>query len=272
MKAQTALCIVPTGFGILSGYITRYSKEVFLSDIILNSSFYDMAVNFDYLYQFAVRMSLFIAFNLIFGVYIYKNFCTASVYVFSRNSNRTWWFLKQCMQIALYGIVYMLLNLTGTLVITMIMHVTIKIDAGSLQLLILYFLVYTLWLYITTILINILAMYTNSASSFAVVSVIQLLLISLLGLFNTVFPIEDNPNPGRNIKMMLANPMAHLILGWHDNMSEAADNVKQVFNITINAEHTIVYYTVLAALVTIAGIISVNRYDIIISDHETGGN
>ena len=55
-------------------------------------------------------------------------------------------------------------------------------------------------------------------------------------------------------------------------MSEAADNVKQVFNITINAEHTIVYYTVLAALVTIAGIISVNRYDIIISDHETGGN
>ena len=77
MKAQTALCIVPTGFGILSGYITRYSKEVFLSDIILNSSFYDMAVNFDYLYQFAVRMSLFIAFNLIFGVYIYKNFCTA---------------------------------------------------------------------------------------------------------------------------------------------------------------------------------------------------
>ena len=100
MKAQTALCIVPTGFGILSGYITRYSKEVFLSDIILNSSFYDMAVNFDYLYQFAVRISLFIAFNLIFGVYIYKNFCTASVYVFSRNSNRIWWFLKQCMQIA----------------------------------------------------------------------------------------------------------------------------------------------------------------------------
>ena len=103
MKAQTALCIVPTGFGILSGYITRYSKEVFLSDIILNSSFYDMAVNFDYLYQFAVRMSLFIAFNLIFGVYIYKNFCTASVYVFSRNTNRTRWFLKH--QLPLFSLI-----------------------------------------------------------------------------------------------------------------------------------------------------------------------
>ena len=272
MKAQTALCIVPTGFGILSGYITRYNKEVFLSDIILNSSFYDMAVNFDYLYQFAVRMALFIAFNLIFGVYIYKNFCTASVYVFSRNSNRTWWFLKQCMHVAFYGIVYMLLNLTGTLVITMIMHVTIKIDSGAWQLLTLYFLIYTLWLYIKTILINVLAMYTNSASSFAVVSGIQLLLISLLGLFNTVFPIEANPNPERNIKMMLANPMAHLILGWHDNVSEAADKVKLVFNITIDIKCTMVYYTVLAILITIAGIISVNRYDVIISDHETGGN
>ena len=55
-------------------------------------------------------------------------------------------------------------------------------------------------------------------------------------------------------------------------MSEAADNVKMVFNITIDIKYTMVYFIVLAALITITGIISVNRYDVIISYHETGGN
>ena len=37
-------------------------------------------------------------FELYIGVYLYRHFCTASVYVFSRTIHRTRWYIKECLK------------------------------------------------------------------------------------------------------------------------------------------------------------------------------
>ena len=52
-------------------------------------------------------MPLFL-FQIFYGSYIYRHFCSASIYFFSRCCSRTRWFLKEALTLYLFAVVYLL--------------------------------------------------------------------------------------------------------------------------------------------------------------------
>ena len=57
-------------------------------------------------------MPLFL-FQIFYGTYIYRHFCSASIYFFSRCCSRTRWFLKEALTLYLFAVVYLLAVLAG---------------------------------------------------------------------------------------------------------------------------------------------------------------
>ena len=74
-------------------------EYVSLSKIILSNAFNGVDFYPQYISMFTLSYSPLFVFQVIFATYIYKHFCSASIYFFSRNANRINWFLREVVKI-----------------------------------------------------------------------------------------------------------------------------------------------------------------------------
>src|SRR5690606_26163701 len=86
----------------------------------------------------------------------------------------------------------MVIILSGTAFISMITGVSF--DKTSFILLLYYGLLHSLWLFLTALLMNILAIKLDSSNGFIVVASIQLICVAVLMLWDKVWPLIDHPN------------------------------------------------------------------------------
>ena len=118
------LGIVYVGIGLMKIDNIKMS-EILLANTMSGVEFYPQ-----YISTFSFEYIPIFVFQILFATNIYKHFCSASIYFFSRNANRIKWYLKEVTNIYLNSIIFLTVICISE-ILFIYMFTTIKIDDGA---------------------------------------------------------------------------------------------------------------------------------------------
>ena len=258
--------------GILFSAVHFETVDSFnFSYLILKQSFSEYTISPDNAAYFdKILLCYFpsIIFQIFAGTEIYSHYCTGAVYFFSRCTKRVSWYLKEIYFIYLQAIIYILFYVTGNVLLNLIFH-KIIFDFTSLKLLIYFVLIFTLWNFIFSLLINIASLYLKSNGGFIFSVSLQIFIISLYVVFQEKLnKIYEGNITAQNI--LKAIPFSHLIIPWHSSKIEDIDNLINIYDISFDLNYSVIYLLITALIISLFGAILVQKTDFIFSDKEKG--
>lgn len=247
------------------------SDEVlYFSDIINKFGFSEFYLHSTGLAVFLQWYLSILLFQVLFGTFIYRHFCSASVYYFSRCERRVRWFLKEAVSLYPFAILHLLIMVfSGTFVIGLTSSV--RFDAGSFWLLGYYLAIHSLWLFLTTMLINIVAIKMRSGGAFVIASGIQIFLASIYAYWGENRKFDEIPLSNRYANLLKANPLSHLVLNWHSSGIKSLNGTINIFEMEFEFIESIALYLFLSVLLIAIGCVVVKRQEFIVINIETGG-
>lgn len=189
-------------------------------------------------------------FNLLFGTYIYKEFGTSSVYLFSRLKSRSKWLIRKSIVLTVMSGIYVLLYLFTIFCIASI-HAKFTCNLLDFLKVLLVWFVLMLYASITTISINYVSIRFGSAIGFVVVFAAQML------LFSAVIQYENIPNVMWKPFLLYGNPASMIAVGMNDL------SLQQGLLAMID-----LFWLLLLILI---GAKWINHYDVALSDREMIG-
>lgn len=243
--------------------------EIYFSEIIVTFGFSEVHFILVYLIELSLKLLPFFLFQILFGTYIYQHFCTASIYYFSRCQNRVKWFLKECTKLYVFAFIYpLLMVLSGTLVASISNQIVF--DRESILLFVYYVLIHSLWLFITTLLVNIIAIKLDSSTGFISIVGLQMLSISTLLLWKNVWPLDDAIHSAKHVLLLKLNPISHLILSWHSSSIKGINRWINYLQIDFPISQSILVFLSISLVVIIIGCLIVKRQEWIAMPKEGG--
>lgn len=268
------LCIIAAVGGISLSvlYINPYGGEILLSGALLqlSGSRGDFALHatMTEMVSFAMRLLPMYFFEMYFGIMLYRHFCTASIYVFSRYPKRMRWYLGECL--ALWGdaLLFQVLLLAAAL-FTAAVRYRLTIDAGGLLLGAYALAIPALWTYAATLAVNLIAVKAGSSAGFGAVAAAQTVCVVLFGLEDAL-ERYGGIALGPEGYLLRCNPMASLVMGWHSSGTEVLDQAVHAPYRTIDFNHSLALCLVLCVVVLAAGAWTVQRHELLKADSETG--
>ena len=178
---------------------------------ISSLTFATLERNISYFVQFVpVFLPLFIL-QVFWGIDIYKNFCVASIYVFSRRSFKMRWAAEELLKLLIRVLAFICV-MTFVSLATIHSFPNIIIDESTVDYLIWTVSILTLYTYDSLLLINLLAFFLESGIAFAIVEIINMGSIAIY-LLSVNLHIEEDSLP---LKMnvffrMMVNPEQELM-------------------------------------------------------------
>lgn len=272
-KVNRALlkCIILAVFcGVFQAiFYLGMKDDLNFSEIIIMFGFSEVSFILVYIIELSIKLLPILLFQILFGTYIYQHFCTASIYYFSRCQNRVKWFLKECTKLYLLTLIYpLMMVLSGTLVASISNRVIF--DKDSFLLLISYVLIHSLWLFITALLINLIAILLDSSIGFTVVVGVQIFYVSTLLLWKDVWPLEDTAHLAKHVLYLKLNLIAHLILSWHSSSVSGVNQWINYLQIDFPLYISIILFLLISLVVVIVGCLVVKRKEWITFSKEGG--
>ena len=136
------LWIVPAAllFGVwLSiAYVNPYENTMSLSYLVMQLSGargnFTMGLNMSELLAFTLRLVPTLVFQACAGISLYRHYCTASVYIFSRIPNRLRWYGREARALAVQALLYQGLILGAVIVTAVIRWEVVPLAAAGLSL------------------------------------------------------------------------------------------------------------------------------------------
>ena len=252
-------------------YINPYGDAITLSELVLqlSGSRGSFALGFSLLELEAFGMCLFPAFifEVYAGIMLYRHFCTASIYIFSRCPHRMKWYMREVCHLCAAVSVFHILLLAAA-VLTVVIRYTILPDSAGIALLVYHFLIQSLWVYIMALLVNLFAVFWGSSTSYAIVVGAQLICIVLLNLMDRLVRASDGRLSYENI--LIWNPVSHLVVGWHSSNAESVRQVLTSSYMQADLYHSLIMLLAAGIIITFAGAFVIKKHDLLISDLETG--
>lgn len=241
----------------LSYYAIRpFEKELALSDMILqisgNRGSIVMGTSMPEIISFAFRLMPDFVLECYLGVALYRNYCTASVFIFSRIPNRQRWYLKETGSLLPLVFIYEVILHTFVLLIS-VFRFDVGFDLTGFFLLGYHILLCTLWIFLMALLMNIFGIVFGGSNFGLGVIMAQLVMIALLSLCK-IHPIVSH-----------MNPIATLVLGWHHSAFAPGNDIGRTGR---SFEETVFGILLASMAVEFLGMRVVSRKDIIVSDME----
>lgn len=203
-------------------------------------------------------------FELYAGILLYRHFCTASIYVFSRYPRRVKWYLREVGSLGNMVCIFQLTLLAAVVVVTVIRW-DLQIDSGGIVLFLYHFLIQSLWTYIMALSINLLAVFLGSSAAYAAVTCIQLACVVLFYVADQAVRHSEGLSYGG---LLVWNPMAHLVLAWHNSEIEAVGKVLKPECMGAKLNHSLILFFILGVVVTAAGAVIIKNHELLVSDSE----
>lgn len=260
--------------GILFGIAhTVNTQSILLSDVFLKLSFSEYILtpnNASYYDKLILCFFPSIIFQVISGTEVYRHFCTGAVYYFSRCTNRKKWYIKEISNLYLISLLYFIFFAFSFTIVFEVLY-TIKYDGiVSIYLCFYYLVIFSLWNYIFSLLLNIIAFFLKSSGGFIVSFGVQLLFISFYVIFQEkLYKIYDGDIDA--VKILKAIPFSNLIISWHSSANENINSLINIYNINFDLNLSVVILVAVAVIVTLIGMIAVEKTDFIYSNKESGG-
>lgn len=223
-------------------------SELPISTMILNNIYGQVSIG-DAKAFIMVFENLFyiILFNILFGNYIYQDFQYSSIYLFSRTKNREKWFYKKSTEVLFVSMIYTVLFLCMNLFVCCFNNKN-KCDIATYKVMLVLFAMITMFLSISTILINIISIRFGNSIGFIVVY-LGIVVLSFLSLNYQKIPILK-----QNEKILILNPMCGVI--------------SNLMNKPFMQLMVLLYYCGLIIITFAIGAWYINKLDIALIDRE----
>ncbi len=188
-----------------------------------------------------------ILFNLLYGSHIYRDLYENTVYIFTRQKNRTKWLWKRAAELFLYTMLYHGLY-TGTVFVICQDYSQYGIDAMAIKFFMITYIMLVLYTFWTTLMINLLAFRFGETFSF-IATYGFTLLMSVLAIHHEKLPVI------KKLPFLLKlNPVANVVIQWEGGIEDA------VFHV--------VYFLAVIAITMFLGGVVVQRMDIGLENKE----
>ena len=251
------------GIFLSFSFVNPYGGQISLSELILQLSGsrgeFPLGLSLAELVSFSMRMIPSYIFEAYWGTELYRQFCTASVYVFSRHPNRLRWYFKEIFSI-INLVFFFQIVLILSAIVTTIFRYDVQIDNSGAVLFVYHIMIHSAWIYCMTLCANLIAIYVGSSSAFLIVVGIQTILITLLNLIESEL---------HSISIAL-NPISCLVLGWQ---TSSITPPTPVFNspYASRLDISLSIMVVFSFFTTIVGLLLIKRHDLLVADLEIGG-
>lgn len=260
--------------GVLSGvlisltFVRPYQDEITLSYLVLQLSgargTFALNCSLTELVRFMLCMIPNVLVIMVLGNRLYRHFCTASVYVFSRCPDRLIWYQKSLAglfgQVVLFEAVF-----AAAAVLAALPRCRITVSPGDVRLLGFHVLIYVLWLFGWVLLTNLLAVCFGSSRSFMAVMTVQAFCTAVLAgiRFLEIKQVSEHV-----IMWLLAmNPVAHTVLSWHRGAPFADELAESRY--ALSPIGSAVLFVLLDIGIMAVGGIFIRRRDLLSDDRET---
>lgn len=201
------------GVGLALAFVNPHGEKITFSNLVLQLSGsrgdFALGTNLSELLSLTMRMFPNFVFELCVGTELYRHFCTANVYIFSRTPQRLNWYGKELCSIAISALLYQFTLMLSVVCVTSIRY-QLEMDLPGLALFLYHFFIYFLWVYSMTLWVNLLSIVLGSDIAFQILVGVQIVLISLLLIIDG---LEEQPD--LLILYINLNPISRMILGWH---------------------------------------------------------
>lgn len=265
----TWLTAIVLGFIAAEFMLMPKNTDTLLSSVVLYFSgadfFGPLGHNMNDACRFIILFLPYLLFQALMGVSFYSHYCKAGVYVFSRIENREQWFIKEAQKLAIDSLVYVImLVLSGSAVIFFVRGLII--DVTGLLLMIFHVVIYTLWTFCFTLIVNLAAVCWGSAVGFAVTAGVQFIMIVLF----TLTDLFKESILFQNISIRL-NPASMLVLSWQGSFFSPLQHLPVSETPLMHYESSVVLLLLSCMMVIAIGKRLILNKDIVASDPEAEG-
>ncbi len=263
--------LIAVGWAIMGNLFTRAGLTDMTTSIVISAYGYIEKIDRTTLTAIFVNLLPYMVFSIIYGLYIYKEYCNVGVYVFSRMTNRKSWCMRKIGELYLFSFVYTIIIIVVSLV-TLVFTNKIQYSDGTIRLAFFYIMNTSLFICASALLVNALAIMFGSQTAVIISMAIQIICTGLL-IFSA--PEWDEVLMtyvmSRRAEVLLKiNPIGHLVLNWHSDCSEPVNQVINCFGINYPLWSSTVYMLALLIIMTAVINTAVKHRDIIISNPEEG--
>ena len=258
MVTLTVLC----GIYLSIFFVNPYKDDLPLSEMILqlsgSSGTFELGFSFSELMSFSMCLFPYFFLELFAGIIIYRYFCVASIYVFSRYPYRIRWSLNKAGELLVLSFLCNAIILSTAILISAFrFHITL--NKAGLLLTFFHYLIYSLWIYIMVMLINVLSIYMHSSGMYALVVGAQMIAIVFFGV--TDIAVRNTSFGLTYSKLLVLNPVAHLVMSWHYSTDKCFSSVLENSYLEATFFSTIFVFVIISILITAIGVILISKYE-----------
>lgn len=270
-RQKKTVLLLGSVFGVYMAFafVNPWEGNITLAELVLQLSgsrgAFSLGCSLPELMRYVLRMIPCYVVIMILGNSLYSHFCTASIYVFSRCTNRLKWYGQTALSllgdVCLFEILF-----TGTVILVTMVRYKIIFSPGGFLLLGYHILIYVMWIFTWVLLMNLCAMKTGSGTAFMVIMGILAVCTASLSL---VHKMEVEEVSKDTIERFLSfNPVAHTILGWHGGAFAQAELAGNRYSMNLRVSAAVLFLFCLAVL--LAGGALVQRHELLTEDIELG--
>lgn len=241
--------------------------DISFSEIIITYAFDYYQFSYTDIVYITTRMLPYFLFIFLYGTYIYRHFCVAGVYVFSRCEKRLKWITKEIIKLFSFCLIFVSIIPVSGIGMACITN-NITFSKADIVLYMYYVAIFSLWLFTCTLLANALAIRFGGMKGFSVVIIGICICIAVLSLWGDkrmlALTVEDIDIARRNAFLLKFNPISHLFLSWHSSGEIVLNPYIDIHAIDFTLINSVVVMTIVSAITTVVSVIYVKKVDLII--------
>ena len=250
--------------------INPYGGRIALQDLVLQLSGsrgdFVMGLYYGAMVDFRFLMLPFFLYQFYGGIQLYRQFCVASVYVFSRTTNRVKWYFAELWGLC-KGLLVLQVVLQGTTLLVAALRWDVVWTGEGWLLLGIHVLLFTMWTFTMALGVNLLALIWGSSAGFLVVFALQ---AGMLAALCTGAKLE--PADPALARLLFLDPISRLVLGWQSGGAFGLEGALPAeYGHVLTLSGSLLLVALMTAAVLVLGLVAIQKKDILVSNLETGG-
>ena len=257
--------------GLLSlSRINPYGGQIALQDLVLQLSGsrgdFVMGLHYGAMVDFGFLLLPFFLYQFYGGIQLYHQFCVASVYVFSRTTNRVKWYFAELWGMC-KGLLVLQVFLQGATLLVAALRWDVVWTTEGWILMGIHVLLFTLWTFTMALGVNLLALIWGSSAGFLVMFALQ---AGMLAALCTGAKLE--PTDPALARLLLLDPISRLVLGWQSGGAFGLEGALPAeYGHVLTVSGSLLLLGLSLAAVVVLGLMVIQNKDILVSNLETGG-
>ena len=259
------MLLLSSAFGLLSILPFSASQpDASFGSMVVWMGFGNVGLGSAYLIDFLYAIVPMVVFQMVYGLYLYRHFCTASVYYFSRCIKRKSWFLQETGSLLLKSFLYESAYWIAGLFVLAFKY-PFSITMADVCLFLYAVTINVLWLFASTLAVNILALKTDSVAGFGIIFGLEVFFIVIYNFMESLFLYgKPEGNAGKLLFILWKwNPVSQLVVRWHSSMWKEIDAMVNDYQVNFDFNFSVLYLAILSAILIILGISVISRVELI---------